>query len=208
MFTTLPWHTKAVILGFDTVTYLANTRPRKESPDAEPASQQESGMIGKTISEVLMYRTMLQISMLYLIMTFILLTPSVLMSVKNRERTNSVISGVISLLGLFSYLIIAATENVVSVEHVCYCLQFCLCYASFYVWQEASSDRLLFAGNTYVKHVSAVAIYVFPVIFSQALINGMHLSPYIIPITFAGEVAGACSIVTSSALSIFIQIFS
>jgi hypothetical protein len=102
MFTTLPWHTKAVILGFDTVTYLANTRPRKESPDAERASQQESGMIGKTISEVLMYRTMLQISMLYLIMTFILLTPSVLMSVKNRERTNSVISGVISLLGLFS----------------------------------------------------------------------------------------------------------
>lgn len=93
MFTTLPWHAKAVILGFDTVTYLSNAKQRRESPEAERASQQESGMLGKTLPEVLMYRSMLRISMLYLIMTFILLTPSVLMSVKDRERTNTVISG-------------------------------------------------------------------------------------------------------------------
>ena len=73
-----------------------------------------------------------------------------------------------------SYLIIAPTHNIVSIEHVCYCLKFCLCYVSFYVWQEASSDRLLFAGNLYVKNVSAVATYVFPVIFSQVLIKHIH----------------------------------
>ena len=66
-----------------------------------------------------------------LIMMFILLTPSFLVSVKIREGTNTVISGV-----------------------------------------------------TTSKNVSAVATYVFPVIFSQALINGVHLSPYIIPITY------------------------
>jgi hypothetical protein len=64
-------------------------------------------------------------------MMFILLTPSFLVSVKIREGTNTVISGV-----------------------------------------------------TTSKNVSAVATYVFPVIFSQALINGVHLSPYIIPITY------------------------
>ncbi len=115
--------------------------------------------------------------MLYLIMTFILLTPSVLVSVKNREKTNTVVSGVISLLGFFSYLIIAATENIVSVEHVCYSLQFCLCYASYCVWQEASGNRLLFACNDFVKYVSAVATYAFPVILSHALVNGMHPCP-------------------------------
>lgn len=89
--------------------------------------------------------------------------------------------------GLSLCRIIVATENIVSVEHACYCLQFCPCYASFYVWQEASSYRLLFAGNLYVKNVSVVATYVFPLIFSQALINGIHLSPYMIPITFASK---------------------
>ena len=161
---------------FDTVTYLVNAKQRQES-NAEHASPEGSGMLGKTLPEVLMYRSMLRICMLYLIMTFILLTPSVLVSVKNREKTNTVVSGVISLLGFFSYLIIAATENIVSVEHVCYSLQFCLCYASYCVWQEASGNRLLFACNDFVKYVSAVATYVFPVILSHALVNGMHPCP-------------------------------
>ena len=40
----------------------------------------------------------------------------------------------------------------------------------------------------------------------HALVNGM--SPYIIPISFAGEIAGACSRVTTLALDAFIQFFS
>jgi hypothetical protein len=46
MFTTLPWHLKAVILGFDTVTYLVNASQRQES-NAEHASPEGSGMLGK-----------------------------------------------------------------------------------------------------------------------------------------------------------------
>jgi hypothetical protein len=205
MLTTLPWHLKAVILGFDTVMYLANAKQRPES-NGEP--QDESGMLGKTLPEVLMYRSMLRVCMLYLIMTFVILAPSVLVSVKSREKTNTVVSGVISLLGFVSYVIIAATENIVSVEHACYSLQFCLCYASYCVWQEAAGNRLLFACNDLVKYVSAVATYAFPVILSHALVNGMHLSPYIIPISFAGEIAGACSRATTLALDAFIHILS
>jgi hypothetical protein len=40
----------------------------------------------------------------------------------------------------------------------------------------------------------------------HALVNGM--SPYIIPISFAGEIAGACSRVTTLALDAFVQFFS
>lgn len=203
MFTTLPWHVKATILGFDTVTYLVNAK-RRES-DAESRG---SGMLGKSASEVLMYRSMLRVCMFYLIMTFVILAPSVLVSVKNRENTNTAVSGVVSLMGFISYLIIAATENAVSVEHVCYSLQFCLCYASYCLWQEASGNRLLFACSDIVKYVSAVSTYAFPVILSHALVNGMHLSPYIIPISFAGEIAGACSRVTTLALDAFIHILS
>ena len=172
MLTTLPWHLKATILGFDTMTYLVNAK-RRESDAESP----ESGMLGKLASEVLMYRSMLRVCMLYLIMTFVILAPSVLVSVKNRENTNTAVSGVISLLGFVSYVIIAATENIVSVEHACYSLQFCLCYASYCVWQEASGNRLLFACNDFVKYVSAVATYAFPVILSHALVNGMHPCP-------------------------------
>jgi hypothetical protein len=91
-----------------------------------------------------------------LLMTFVLLAPSLVVSVKNRERTNSVISRVVSLLSLFTYIVLAATENWIDVEHVCYCLQFCICYASFYLWQEASGDRLLFAGPLATTHASTV----------------------------------------------------
>ena len=203
MLTTLPWHLKATILGFDTMTYLVNAK-RRESDAESP----ESGMLGKSASEVLMYRSMLRVCMLYLIMTFVILAPSVLVSVKNRENTNTAVSGVVSLMGFISYLIIAATENAVSVEHVCYSLQFCLCYASYCLWQEASGNLLLFACSDIVKYVSAVSTYAFPVILSHALVNGMHLSPYIIPSSFAGEIAGACSRATTLALDAFVQFFS
>jgi hypothetical protein len=139
---------------------------------------------------------------------FVLLAPSLMISVKDRERTNYVISRVISLFTFYTYLVLAATENIVSVEHVCYCMQFCVCYASFYVWQEAASDRLLFAGNRNVKNGSAVAMYIFPVIFSVALMNGMHMSPYVIPITFAGEIAGVYSTFSTVSINTFINTFS
>jgi hypothetical protein len=45
------------------------------------------------------------------------------------------------------------------------------------VWQEACSDRSLYAGNVYVKNSSFVAMFFFPLIFSKALVNGMHMSP-------------------------------
>jgi hypothetical protein len=47
-------------------------------------------MLGETLPEVLMYRSMLRICILYLIMTFVILAPSIIVSVKNREKTNTV----------------------------------------------------------------------------------------------------------------------
>ena len=208
MLLTLPWHAKAVIIGFDTLTYMVNSKTRRDAPHSGTEQDASSGMLGKTVPEVLMYRTMLRICVLYLLAMFVLIAPSLMISVKDRERTNYVISRVISLFTFYTYLVLAATENIVSVEHVCYCMQFCVCYASFYVWQEASNDRLLFAGNRNVKNGSAVAMYIFPVIFSVALMNGMHMSPYVIPITFAGEIAGVYSTFSTVSINTFINTFS
>ena len=208
MLLTLPWHAKAVIIGFDTVIYMVNSKAPREPPNTGAHRDNFSGMLDKTLPEVMMYRTMMRIFVLYMLMTFVLLAPSLVVSVKNREHTNSVISRVISLLSFLTYIVLAATENWITVEHVCYCMQFCICYASFYLWQEASGDRLLFAGNTYVKNISAVAMYLFPVIFSVALMNGMHMSPYVIPITFAGEIAGVCSAMSTISINTFINTFS
>lgn len=175
--TTLPWHLKAGIIGFDCVTFLM--KPQREEADSRVSSD--------------MYRSMLQVSLLYLLVTLATICPSVFLSVKNRENTNSAVEGVISQLHVFTWILTAASENLVSVEHACYSLQFCFCYSSFCLWQASSSDRFLFAGNVYVKHSSFIAMLFFPLIFSKVLVNGMHMSPYIIPITFSGEVAGMCS---------------
>jgi hypothetical protein len=68
-----------------------------------------------------------------------MLSPSIFLSVKNREITNNGLAGVLSLMHLFTWLLVAANENIVSVEHVCHSLQFCFCYASFSVWQSIYS---------------------------------------------------------------------
>lgn len=199
MFATLPWPLKALILGFDCVTFMMTQR---ESPDTP---EQADGR-GQTASDILMYRSMLHVSFFYVFVMFIMLSPSVFLSVKNREKTNIFLAGVLSLMHLFTWLLVAANENIVSVEHVCYSLQFCFCYASFSVWQEASSDRFLLAGNVYVKNSSFVAMFFFPLVFSKALVNGMHMSPYIIPITFSGEIAGMCSRFSTIFLEKFISL--
>jgi hypothetical protein len=199
MFATLPWPLKALILGFDCVTFMMTQRKSPDTPE------QADGR-GQTASDILMYRSMLQVSLFYLFVMLIMLSPSVFLSVKNREKTNVFLAGVLSLMHLFTWLLVAANENMVSVEHVCYSLQFCFCYASFSVWQEASSDRFLLAGNVYVKNSSFMAMFFFPLVFSKALGNGMHMSPYIIPITFSGEIAGMCSRFSTVFLEKFISL--
>jgi hypothetical protein len=113
MLLTLPWHAKAVIIGFDTLTYMVNSKRPWDAPDSGAAHELSSGMLGKTLPEVLMYRTMLRICVLYVLATFVLLAPSLMISVKDRERTNYVISRVISLFSFFTYIVIARTENMV-----------------------------------------------------------------------------------------------
>jgi hypothetical protein len=46
-------------------------------------------------------------------------------------------------------------------------------------------------------------MFFFPVIFSKALVNGMHMSPYIIPITFSGELVGMSSTLATVVLDQF-----
>jgi len=194
MFATLPWPLKALIIGFDCVTFMMARRSADTPEQADAAS------------DILMYRSMLQVSFLYLFVMLMMLSPSVFLSVKNREKTNTCLAGVLSLMHLFTWLLVAANEKIVSKEHVCYSLQFCFCYASFSVWQEACRDRFLFAGNVYVKHSSFMAMFFFPLVFSKALVNGMHMSPYIIPITFSGEIAGMCSRFSTIFLEKFISL--
>lgn len=208
MLLTLPWHAKAAIIGFDTLVYMANTRPSNETQNHDTSAPKQSEASNRIVLEAQMYGTMIQIFILYILATFAVLAPSIIVSVKNREHTNTAISHVLSLLNFFIYIVLTATEKLVEVEHVCYCLQFCICYTSFYLWTQASADRLLFTGNTYVKNFNAVFMYLFPAMFSVALMNGMHLSPYVIPITFAGEIAGVCSTISTISINTFISLFS
>ena len=200
MLTTLPWHVKAAIIGFDCVTFMMKPRPESAKEPEQTAPP------GQTASDILMWRSILQVSCLFLFVMTTILSPSVFLSVKNRETTNKALAGVLSQMNHFTWLLIAANENIVSLEHVCYSLQFCFCYASFCVWQEANSDRFLFACNAYVKHSSFIAMFFFPVLLSKALVNGMHMSPYIIPITFSGEIVGMCGILTTIFLDQFISV--
>jgi hypothetical protein len=195
MLVTLPWHLKAAIIGFDCVTFLMKQRQgsSKAPNDTDPRGQTASDM----------FRSILQISCLFLFVMVTILSPSLFLSVKHREKTNKALSGVLSQLHHFTWLLIAANENIVSLEHVCYSLQFCFCYASFCVWRDANNDRFLFACNAYVKHSSFIAMFFFPVIFSKALVNGMHMSPYIIPITFSGELVGMSSTLATVVLDQF-----
>ena len=163
MLTTLSWHLKAVILGFDTVTYRIERRIPFCSGELQKQRDDQHGQHGSLGGR---------------------LAPRIRILPGHRGDWKHLVCGTRVLQ-----------------------LQFCLCYASYCVWQEASGNRLLFACNDLVKYVSAVATYAFPVILSHALVNGMHLSPYIIPISFAGETAGACSRVTTLALDAFKQIF-
>jgi len=57
MLLTLPWHAKAVIIGFDTVIYMVNSKSPREPPNTGAHRDNISGMLGKTLPEVLMYRT-------------------------------------------------------------------------------------------------------------------------------------------------------
>jgi hypothetical protein len=49
-----------------------------------------------------MYRSMLQVSLFYLCVMLTILSPSVFLSIKNRENTNNVLPGVLSLMHYFT----------------------------------------------------------------------------------------------------------
>lgn len=191
MLATLPWPLKAFILAFDCFTFLI------KRPEVSPTTHEQTGQ---------MFRTMLQVSSLFFLVMITTLSPSVFISVKNREKTNTVLAGVLAQMTHFTYFLFAASENMVSTEHICYILQFCFCYACFCVWDKTRSDPYLFAGNMYVKNSHLLAMFFFPLIFSKALVNGMHMSPYIIPITFSGEVVGMSSILSTGLLEKFIAV--
>ena len=175
---TLPWQYKCGILLYDVFLSFLSV-----------------DMLGQQ-----MYVIMFRIFMLSVLCICAHILPSVLLSVHNRIHTNTFVSELLCLLMLQGALFLPIYTQSVNCELVCYALQFSTCFTMYCLWVNASQSPKLLAGRSVVRVSSFLCMPLFPLIFSHALTKGMHLSPNILAITFAGEILGTCSALLTSAL--------
>lgn len=175
---TLPWQYKCGILLYDALLSFLSV-----------------DMLGQQ-----MYVIMFRIFMLSVLCICAHVLPSVFLSVHNRIHTNTFVSELLCLLMLQGALLLPIYTLTVNCELVCYTLQFTTCFTMYSLWVNASQNRKLLAGRSVVRVSSFLCMPLFPVIFSHALTKGMHLSPNILAITFAGEILGTCSALLTSTL--------
>ena len=173
---TLPWFYKGSILFYDTMLSMLYQRADYTSESGEVSSS--------------MYKVMFQIFFLFLLLCSAALAPTLFLSVYSREKTNKFIAEMLMLLSAQTLLVMAVHRELLACEIVCYCLQFTLCYTAYCVTRALQHDSKLLAGNAIIKHTAFLCMHLFPLIFSHALNRGMHLSPYILAISFGGEMLG------------------
>ena len=147
-----------------------------------------------------MYVIMFRIFMLSVLCICVQVLPSVVLSVHNCIQTNTFVSEILCLLMLQGGLLLLVYTKTVECENVCYGLQFTTCFTMYCLWVNTTQNRGLLAGRGVVRLLSFLCIPLFPLIFSHALNKGMHLSPNILAISFAGEVLGACSALLTTTL--------
>jgi hypothetical protein len=182
---TLPWYWKALILGYDVL---------KCWQLGDGAAARSSGAV---------FVTTMHVFACQVLVAFVLLGPSLLLSVQDRQRTSAFISEMLLLLCSYLLLIRGIGTGALSAENACFCLQFCSCYFFFCFFSATSKHSKLLLGNAVVRACSLAAMCLFPVMFSHLLQDCMHLSPYVLLFLFAGEVlACACTAVSCALLSL------
>jgi hypothetical protein len=175
---TLPWYWKAFVLSYDVLK-----------------CWQQNAAAGRSSAEI--YATTVHVFVCQILMAFVLLGPSIFLSVPDRLRTNSFISEMLLLLSSYLLLIRLIGTNSVSPENACFCLQFCSCYFFYcYVCATARHSKILL-GNSVVRVCSMGAMCVFPVMFSHLPQDCLHLSPYVLLFLVAGEVSACVCVVVS-----------
>lgn len=177
---TLPWFWKALILAYDV---------------AKCWRLQDSG---KSATDV--YATTAHVFLCQVLFAFVLMAPSLVLSVQDRYETNLFVSEMLLLLSFYLLLIKGISTHMLSPTHACFCLQFCSCYFFFCFFTATTRHRTLLAGRGLVRACSVLGMCVFPVMYSHLPVDCMHLSPYVLLFLFAGEVSANICVVASLAL--------
>lgn len=178
---TLSWYWKALIVAYDMLKCFLQQRKDASAP---------------TDSEL---HTTVVVFAVQLLLWLVLVAPSVCFSVSSRLQTNTFLSEMVLLLSIYLLLVREMLKRSVSVEHVCFCLQFCSCFFWYCHLHAVLQNRKLLLASKVVKVVSVLAMCVFPVLFSHVLPDCMHLSPYVLIFVFSGEISGcACTAATQT----------
>ena len=181
---TLPWYWKALILAYDVLK-----------------CWQQSAVGGRSSADV--YATTVHVFVCQMLFALVLLGPSLLLSVQDRQQTSAFVSEMLLLLSSYLLLIRAIGTDSVSAENACFCLQFCSCYFFFCYFSATSNNNKLLLGSAVVRGCSVIGMCVFPIMFSHLPQDCMHLSPYVLLFLFAGEVSGCvCTVVSYALLSL------
>ena len=178
---TLPWYWKALILVYDVAK----------------CWQQQNANVRNSAD---VHATTVHVFLCQLLFAFVLMGPSLLLSVKDRRSTSMFVSEMLLLLSSYLWLIRGIATKMLSPAHACFCLQFCSCYFFFCFFSVSSLHSTVLLGNSLVRWGSLAAMCVFPVMFSHLPTDCMHLSPYVLIFLFAGELSACVCTGVSMAL--------
>ena len=181
---TLPWYCKASILVYDGIKCW---QQRNTQPDVSTSLDVHSTTLWFFTTQT--------------ILAFVLLGPSLCMSVADRVHTNAFVSEMLLLLSSYMLLIGAMRSGAVSAEHACFCLQFCSCYFFFCFWKAVSCNRKLLLASSVIRWCSVLSMIFFPVMFSHLPRDCMHLSPHVLLFLFSGECSACLCTIASYAMN-------
>jgi glycerol uptake facilitator-like aquaporin len=126
---TLPWYWKALILVYDVFK-----------------CWQQDASTTKSVRDV--YESTIHVFVFQVLVSLVLVGPSLVLSVQDRKNTNAFVSEMVLLLSTYMLLIRGIGTGVVSAENACFCLQFCSCYFFFCHFICISKNRHLLLGKT------------------------------------------------------------
>ena len=178
---TSPWYYKFAILLYDIFVSSISVH---------------SSTGGKSTNDIIsLYHIAFNVYILHCLFIGALIIPSLFLSVKSRQKTNFYVAQIFTLLIIQAGILMTVYRRLIPVDLMCYCLQFSLCYTMYCLWSNASNYPSLLVGGGLLKPVFFVSIFICPLVFTHAVNKGMHLSPYILPIFFTGEICGLLSMI-------------
>ena len=164
---TLPWYWKALILVYDVFK-----------------CWQQDASTAKSVRDV--YESTIHVFVFQVLVSLVLVGPSLVLSVQDREHTNAFVSEMVLLLSTYMLLIRSIGAGVVSAENACFCLQFCSCYF-FSVTLFASQQT----GNCcWAKQLYRPQVWLLCVCFLLCLVTYLRTACISLPMCFSSCLLG------------------